>query len=295
MKIFRLFFLLIISLLLLVGCAQKKTTTTASSTFTAPTLIIKVLDVGQGDSILIKTPNKVILIDAGTINGSKNLVRLLKNSDITNIDIFFASHPHSDHIGGVQSILKNFSVKQIYDSGQKMPSGLYINMLKKAAEQKIPFSIAKAGDQIELDPDIYLEVLSPIQPFFMMGTDSDKYDLNKNSIVTRLVYKDFSMLLTADIEKATEDRLLQNGQPLKSTILKAPHHGSRTSSSPKFLHAVNPDAVIISLGVDNEYKHPHKEVIDRYKKMNLNIYETDQHGTITVQTDGKNYQITSEK
>lgn len=295
MKIFRAFFFLILALFLFIGCSPNKPVAETSAALTSPALSIKVLDVGQGDAILIKTPHKVVLIDAGTIDGGKDLVQLLQNNAVTKIDIFIATHPHADHIGGLQNILKNFPVSHVYDSGQKMPSKLYINMLKAVKEKNIPFSLAKAGDLIELDQDIYLEVLSPIPPFFMSGKDNSKYDLNKNSIATRLVYKDFSMLLAADIEKATEDRILQEGLNIKSTILKSPHHGSRTSSSTKFLRAVNAEAVLISLGANNEYKHPHKEIIDRYKKMNLKIYETDLHGTITVESDGKSYQITSEK
>lgn len=295
MKNFRYFFLLILSLFLFSGCSQQNKVPQDSLNSANPTMQIQVLDVGQGDSILIRTPSKNILVDAGTIDGSKNLVTLLENNNVRKIDILIATHPHADHIGGVQSVLKKFPVGHIYDSGQKTPSRLYINMLKKIKEKNIPFSIVKLGDKINLDKDIYLQVLSPALPLLMKEKDSNKYDLNNNSITTRLVYKDFSMLLTGDIEKAAEDRLLQTGQNLKSNILKAPHHGSRTSSSRNFLQAVNPEAVIISLGVNNEYKHPHREVMARYKKMDLKIYETDIHGTITVKTDGKSYQITSEK
>lgn len=287
----------VFSLLLMAGCSnvgkmgQPDNKAPAAAAAGVP-LTVKVLDVGQGDAILIRTPDQVVLIDTGDVPAREKLVGMLKSQGISTIDKLIITHPHADHMGGAAAVFDNFTVKQIYDSGQKTTSNLYKQYLTQIQKKKIPFTIAEAGSTIELGPDIVLKVLAPAKPYFS-GTDSD---LNNNSIVARLVYHSFSLLLTGDAEEEAEARLLKkDAAGLKSTLLKSGHHGSRTSSSVPFLQAVNPEAALISLGAGNEYHHPHPSTLKKYNERKIKVYRTDTDGTITVTTDGKNYSIAKER
>lgn len=255
-------------------------------------LTVKVLDVGQGDAILIRTKDQVALIDSGDVPARSKLVSMLKGEGIDTIDKLIITHPHADHIGGVAALFDNFTIKQIYDSGQKNTSNLYKQYLTQIQKKKIPFTVVTAGTTIELGNEAILKVLAPEQPFFK-GTNSD---LNNNSIVAKLIYRDFSMLLTGDAEKDSENRMLTNHEAsLKSKILKSGHHGSSTSSSTSFLKAVSPEVAVISVGLNNEYHHPHPSTLNKYNKNKIKVYRTDMDGTVTVTTDGKTYDITKER
>ena len=141
-----------------------------------------------------------------------------------------------------------------------------------------------------ISSDVKLKIFAPEKPFI---GDSD---LNNNSIVAKLIYNEFSMLLTGDAEKESEERMLKNYKAeLKSSILKAGHHGSNTSSSLPFLKTVAPEAAIISLGANNDYHHPHPSILKRYGEAKIKVYRTDTDGTVTVSSDGKTYTITKEK
>jgi competence protein ComEC len=250
------------------------------------------IDVGQGDAILIKTPQKTILIDSGDVDQKeKKVVQYIKKQGIKTLDIVIATHPHADHIGGMQAIFDAFTVKQIYDSGQTTTTQLYKQYLLTIKQKKIPFAVAHTGENVDLGDGIILEVLAPREPL-MTGTNSD---LNNNSLVTRLTYGNVSFLLTGDIEKEAETALLKQGSSLKSTVLKVPHHGSNTSSSSAFIKAVKPEAAIISCGINNDYHHPHPSTLKKYEQGNVKIYRTDENGSVVVTTDGKQFQVKVEK
>jgi competence protein ComEC len=191
----------------------------------------------------------------------------------------------------MQAIFDTFTVKQIYDSGQTTTSQLFKQYLLTIKQKKIPFAIARAGDNVDLGDGILLQVLAPSEPL-MTGTSSD---LNNNSIVTRLVYGNVSFLFTGDVEKEGESVLLKRGVSLKSTVLKVGHHGSNTSSSPEFIKAVKPEAAIISCGANNDYHHPHPSTLKKYEQANTKIYRTDVSGSVVVTTDGKQFQVKVEK
>jgi competence protein ComEC len=272
------------------GCANRPGLQTGTGP--AAPLVVKVLDVGQGDAILIRTPEQTILVDTGDTPAKEKVVSYIKRENITSIDKVIITHPHADHLGGIQAVLENFPVKQIYDSGQVTTSGIYKQYLKTVQNKKISFSLLEAGSEMGIGQGISLKVLAPEKPF-ITGSDSD---LNNNSIVLKLVYGGFSMLLTGDAEKESEKRMVKRfSGDLKSTILKSGHHGSSSSSSTAFLKAVAPDAVIISLGANNEYHHPHPSTIKRYEQQKLKMYRTDQDGTVTIASDGVTYSITKEK
>ncbi|MCX7779997.1 MAG: MBL fold metallo-hydrolase [Negativicutes bacterium] len=273
------------------GCSGNQPGAQAVKSSGAP-LAVKVLDIGQGDAILIRTAERTVLVDTGDTPSREKLVSYIKKEGIATIDALIITHPHADHIGGAQAIFDNFPVKQVYDSGQVSTSNLYKQYLSIIERKKIPFALLEAGGQIELGGGAALKVLAPEKPF-ISGSDSD---LNNNSIVLKICFGNFSMLLAADAEKEAETRMVKRyGETLKSSVLKAGHHGSSSSSTLGFLKAVAPEAVIISLGTNNDYHHPHPSVIKRYNQQKIAIYRTDTDGTLTVTSDGSTYTIKKEK
>ncbi|WP_371380535.1 ComEC/Rec2 family competence protein [Sporomusa aerivorans] len=282
----------IFSLFLITGCSNAGNNKAPAAAVAGAPLTVKVLDVGQGDSILIRTGEQVVLVDTGDVPAREKLVSMLKSQGISTIDKLIITHPHADHLGGAIAVLDNFAVKQIYDSGQKTTTNLYKQYLTQIQKKKIPFTVVEVGTTIDLGQEVVLKVLAPEKPFFS-GTDSD---LNNNSIVAKLVYRSFSLLLTGDAEEESEQRMLKrDAAGLKSTLLKSGHHGSRTSSTIPFLQAVKPEAALISLGADNEYHHPHPSTLKKYNERKIKVYRTDTDGTLTVTTDGSTYNITKER
>ncbi|MDR1702439.1 MAG: MBL fold metallo-hydrolase [Sporomusaceae bacterium] len=295
----------VMSVFILSGCGSAATTPAGNAanntaaqvpppaaSASAAQLVVKVLDIGQGDAVLIRTPQEVVLIDTGDIPLREEMAAHLQREKIAVLDKLIMTHPHADHLGGITEILGKIEVKQIYDNGTPATSNLYKQYLSLVKKEKIPFAVVKDGDVIDLGADISLKILSPRRPFFS-GTDGD---LNNNSLVAKLVFKNFSLLLTGDAEKESEQELVKkHGQELKADLLKSPHHGSSSSSSAGFLKAVAPKAAIISLGAGNSYHHPHPSVLKRYKDRKIDIYRTDLNGTITITSDGQSYQIAKEK
>lgn len=291
----KLFVLLLLSAAVMMSGACKSAPSAGGQSGAAGSgapLTVKVLDVGQGDSILIQTPQQVVLVDTGDIGTKDKLVSYIKKLGISKIDKVVITHAHADHLGGMSTIMEAFPIAQIYDSGFSATTGMYRQYLSTAQKRKIPFSVLQAGGEIDLCEGMTLKVLAPEKPF-INGSDSD---LNNNSIVLKLVYGDFSMLLTGDAEVESEERMLKHfGPQLKSRILKSGHHGSHSSSSPAFLKAVAPEAVVISVGANNDYHHPHPSIMKRYNDNKLTVLRTDQNGTVTITSDGKSYKIAKEK
>ena len=251
---------------------------------------VKMLDVGQGDALLLRTGEQTILIDSGDVDARDKLLRELRAEGVTTIDKLIITHPHADHMGGAEMLFANFTVKEVYDNGQPTTTALYRKYLKDIKAHSIAYKNLKEGDTLDFGGGVSFQVLSPTGEMF-----STSKDLNGNSIVGRLVYGDFSMLFTGDSESEAEKRMLARyGKQLKSTILKAPHHGSKTSSSASYLKAVAPEAVLISLGAGNDYGHPHAATLKRYEKLGCKVYRTDQQGSITIHSVGHTYEIEGE-
>lgn len=280
---------IVIAMLTTAACSKDNGKSVSQGQVNSP-LLVKVLDIGQGDAILIQTAGQTVLVDTGDIGTRDKLVAYIKKEGITTIDKVIITHPHADHLGGMPGILENFKVSQIYDSGQTTTTALYRKYLSLVQSKKIPFTVLTAGTEIVIANDVKLKIFAPEKPYI---GDSD---LNNNSIVAKLIYNDFSMLLTGDAEKESEERMLKTYKAeLKSSILKAGHHGSNTSSSLPFLKAVAPEAAIISLGANNDYHHPHPSTLKKYGEAKMKVYRTDTDGTVTVSSDGKAYTITKEK
>ena len=248
-------------------------------------LKVHFLDVGQGDSIFIELPtNETILIDASIKDASNKIINYLREENVSKIDYVFATHPHSDHIGGMRAVIKAFDIGQIYMPKAVTTTKTYENLLLTIKDKNLKIKAAKAGNTIIDTDDLKLVVLAPNQ---------DSYEsLNNYSIVLKLTYKEKSFLFMGDAETLSEKEITGD---IQADVLKVGHHGSRTSTSQAFLNKVNPSYAVISVGLNNDYKHPHQEVIDRLEKKNIKIYRTDQNGDIIFTTDGYNIDVKVEK
>ena len=248
-------------------------------------LKVHFLDVGQGDSIFIELPtNETILIDASIKDASNKIINYLREENVSKIDYVFATHPHSDHIGGMSAVIKAFDIGQIYMPKAVTTTKTYENLLLTIKDKNLKIKTAKAVNTIIDTDDLKLVVLAPNQ---------DSYEsLNNYSIVLKLTYKEKSFLFMGDAETLSEKEITGDVQ---ADVLKVGHHGSRTSTSQAFLNKVNPSYAVISVGLNNDYKHPHQEVIDRLEKKNIKIYRTDQNGDIIFTTDGYNIDVKVEK
>lgn len=258
-------------------------------------LYVTMLDIGQGDAFLIETPTQNVLIDTGDVDARAKLVSKLQTAGITRLERIILSHPHADHIGGVASVLENFSVDEISDNGIASPSPLYVEY--HTADVK--FSTLKAGDVIDLGGGVKFKVLYPTPAIVRdVNAGNQPSDPNNESIVGQLIFGDFGMLFTGDAEQLTEATLFETyNAKLKSTILKAGHHGSKTSSTADFVNVVAPDYVFVSAGKNNRFGHPHKATLATYRSffvLPTNIFCTAFNGNVRAETDGKNTVIVAD-
>jgi len=248
-------------------------------------LKIHYIDVGQGDATFIELPNgKTALIDAGEEVYGEKVVSYIKKRDYKKIDYVFATHPHSDHIGGLAAVIKSFDIGSIYMPNATSNTSTYLNLLKVIEEKGKNVKIVKAGKKIISTDELKLEVLAPI---------SDQYeDLNNYSIVLKLTYLEKSFLFMADAEYDSEMELLKNSD-IKADVLKVGHHGSTSSTNYNFLKKVDPSIAIISVGAGNDYGHPKEKILSKLKEKNIKIYRTDLNGNIVVTSDGTSVKVRS--
>lgn len=243
---------------------------------------ISVLDVGQGDSILIETDSQNILVDTGPPESREQLMAAI--STVAQIDKLIITHPHADHVGNAFYLIENKPVLMAYDNGEISASNFYLNYLAGLSLEGITRATLQAGDSLTVD-GATLTFLNP---------DSGNFDVNDNSLVFRLSYGNFSMLFTGDIGFAAEADILSRAENIQSTVLKAAHHGSKNSASYNFLQAVNPEAVVIGAGRNNRFGHPSREAVSVFRRFTNKIYCTAFNGCITIRTDGQSYVITPE-
>jgi competence protein ComEC len=294
-------------------------------------LQVKVLDVGpmNGDAILIIVPNgKTVLVDAGDSPKAKNVVDALKKSNVQQLDYFISTHPHPDHLGGAAEVFKAFKVLNVIDNGQTpvipptlaaqlpkpTPTPKAQGLVKPAPKKPVrgvaaitkfyddykdavsksgaQYQQAQPGMRLDLGSGAFLTILAPTEPLFtkeQMKTGGN--EPNANSIVARLDYGSFSMLLPADAEEQTEHRLLTKEVNLQANVLKISHHGSKYASTDDFLKRVKPTIAIISCGDWNRYGHPAQPVLDRLRALNVKLYRTDLHGEVTITTRGRDNDV----
>jgi beta-lactamase superfamily II metal-dependent hydrolase len=286
-------------------------------------LQVHVLDVGpgDGDSILIIAPGgKTVLIDAGDTGKGKVVLDALKRYNVQQLDYFVATHPHPDHLGGADEVIKATKVLNVIDNGLepevpessagqskaatnaaagKKPAAkkpdkssavtkFYDEYKEAVAQSGAHYEKAQAGTKYDLGGGTRLTVLAPTEPLFTKEQMKTGGNLpNANSIAMRLDYGDFSMLLPGDAEEQTEHRLLTKDVNLNASVLKIAHHGSKYATSQEFVDRVKPGVAIISCGEWNRYGHPSQVVLDRLRAANVKLYRTDLQGEITITTKGK--------
>jgi competence protein ComEC len=241
-------------------------------------LTVIFFDVGQGDSIFIKTSqNQQILIDGGpNALVLERLGEVLPFWDRT-LDLIILTHPDHDHIAGLIEVLKSYKVENILWTGVAGESAEYLEWQKLVKEEGAQVRIARAGQRI-VSADFVLTILYPQES--LLGKKIT--NTNNSSVVSRLVCGERSFLFTGDIYQSVESELLKSGQEIDSDVLKISHHGSKTSSSQEFLSAVSPALAVISAGADNPYGHPASEILARLEKYGINIFRTDLNNNITI-------------
>jgi beta-lactamase superfamily II metal-dependent hydrolase len=285
-------------------------------------LQVHVLDVGpiNGDSILIISPaGKALLVDAGDAGKGKVILDALKRYNVQQLDYFIATHPHPDHMGAADEVMKVIKVLNVIDNGlappgweptaSPTPSARVLSNKKPVAKKPdkkssitrfyeeykeavsqggAHYEKAEPGKKIDLGGGAFLTILAPGPPLFTKERmKAGGNEPNANSVVARLDYGDFSMLLPGDAEQQTEHQLLTKDVNLQTDILKVAHHGSKYATAAEFLERVKPAVAIVSCGAWNRYGHPAQVVLDRLKAAGAKLYRTDLQGEITITTRGK--------
>ena len=241
-------------------------------------LLIDFIDVGQADSILIRNQDKVMLIDAGTNEAGKTVVNYLETLGITKIDYLIGTHPHEDHIGGLDDVINNFDIGQIYMPKIETTTKTFEDVLDAIENKNLTVTAPNKGDKIKI---------GQAEGEFMTEPILDEDNLNISSLVLRVEFGNTSYLFMGDAEEENEETI---SWP-KTNVLKVGHHGSSTSSSESFLKQVQPKYAIIMAGKDNSYGLPTQETINKLNNIGSEIYRTDEDGTIQMTSDGNTIEI----
>ena len=240
------------------------------------------IDVGQGDSILIEIGDSAMLIDAGENNQGSTVVKYLQSQDIDHLDYVIGTHPHSDHIGGLDTVIDSIPVENIILPQVAHTTKTFEDVLNAVEAAGKQLTKPRVGDTYSLGS----------ATFTIIAPNSEEYeDLNNYSVGIKLNHGNNSFLFTGDAEKLSENEMLKNGIDLSADVLKLGHHGSTNSSSSDFLDAVNPEYAIICAGVGNEYGHPHVEILQDMLDLNIKIYRTDLQGTVVFTSDGRHISV----
>ncbi|MDY4919848.1 MAG: MBL fold metallo-hydrolase [Phascolarctobacterium sp.] len=278
--------------------------TTTSATVPTGQLKITLLDVGQADAILLQDGKRNIMIDVGDsrkdklgYGGRQALARSLAaagvREGVDRINTVIITHHHGDHLGNIKWMAGKYRISNIYDNAMPNLNNMtssWLNTELRAGHYHN--RVLQAGDRVDFDKGYYLEVLAPGD----FIPKAEYKNLNNTSIVMKLHYGSFTMLLTGDAEAPVEDLLQQRyGSALKADVLKVGHHGSRTSSIWRFVHEVKPKYALISCGPFEIYHHPNKDVLGRLEHLGARVLSTFDHGNIVVTTDGKKFSVATEK
>lgn len=250
-----------------------------SSDAVSDKLEVDFIDVGQADSILVSNKDETMLIDAGNNENGQDVVKFIKNKGISKINYLIGTHPHADHIGGLDDVINSdLEIENVYMPKIQTNTKTFEDILDSLKNKNLKVTAPKRGDSFKIG-EANCEVM----------TDSilDKENLNLSSIVIRLEFGENSFLFMGDAETENEKTI---NWP-KTNVLKVGHHGSNTSSSQNFLNQVKPEYAIIMAGKDNSYGLPKQKILDRLNKIGAKIYRTDEKGTITIISDGKTIEV----
>lgn len=251
-------------------------------------LSVHYLDVGQGDATLFTYSDHdkkyTILYDVGDWQGSE-VVPYLQQENIEYLDVIIISHPHADHMGQLEQIMNHFEVGEVWMTGNTANTKIFESTIDAVLESDADYAEPRAGEVFDIGP-LELFVLHPKN---LTG------QLNEDSLSILFTYGEVSFLFTGDAYRQEERLMIERADDLQADFLQLGHHGSNTSSDPRFVEVVNPSYAIYSAGADNSYGHPHKEIVQLFQEKEITLYGTDVHGTIIVETDGITYNVTTER
>ncbi|MCK8487787.1 MBL fold metallo-hydrolase [Paenibacillus sp. MBLB2552] len=244
------------------------------------------LDVGQGASQLLISPSGyTMLIDAGNNDKEDEMLRYLEAYGIRHLDLVIGTHPDADHIGGLDRVIDQLDIGEVYMPKIQSNTKTFESLLTSIRDKGLKVKTAKAGLELTWDEQVQVKMLAP-------ATVTD--DNNNMSAVVKVTYRDTSFLLTGDAESESERVMLESGANLRADVLLVGHHGSKSSTTARFLNAVKPKYAIIQVG-DNSYGHPTKTILGRLAKQKVEVYRNDLQGTVEIVSDGQGYQIMTER
>lgn len=244
------------------------------------------LDVGQGASQLLISPSgHTMLIDAGNNDQEQAMLDYLRSYGVNRLDVVIGTHPDADHIGGLDRVIDHLDIGEIYMPRIPSNTKTYESLLNSIRSKGLKVKTAKAGLELAWDEQVKVSMIAPV-------TVTD--DRNNMSAVVKVTYGRTSFLLTGDAESESERAMVESGVNLRADVLLVGHHGSKSSTTAKFLNAVKPKYAVIQVG-DNSYGHPAKTVLDRLSKQQVEVYRNDLQGTVEIASDGEGYRISTER
>ncbi len=262
-------------------------------------LEIHYIDVGQGDCSLIMWEGASVLIDSGEASCAETVLNYLDEQNVGKLDYIIVTHPHSDHMGSMAEIISSVDAEKVIipkvTEDMTPDTQMYEDFLHSLQKKTMKLTAAKFGDVYTLSGTTAAAVSKQPPSFEILAPVADYDDLNNYSVTLKLTYGATSYLFTGDIEKKAENDILESGADVDADVLKAAHHGSSSSSGENFIDEVSPEICIIPCGTDNDYGHPHAEVLEILEERNIKYYRTDRYGSVVVYSDGNEIYVRTEK